>query len=64
MMRMTPENYAREMIPHHEVAIGMSRQLLDVESSGEMAEFAKRVIKAQSAEIQQLKRWLNREDQR
>lgn len=60
-MKMTAETYAQEMIAHHRDAISMSRKLLEDEEDSAMADFARKVITAQSAEIKQLQRWLEGE---
>jgi uncharacterized protein (DUF305 family) len=50
--------YAKEMIPHHQMAIEMSEKVIKTGLSGEIDKFARRVIEAQSKEIQFLRGWL------
>ena len=45
------------MTPHHEGAIAMSKQALEKAEHPEIKNFAQQIIKAQQAEIEQMKRW-------
>ena len=50
--------YAREMIPHHQMAIEMSEQVIKTGLSQEIDKFARKVIETQSKEIEFLRNWL------
>lgn len=58
MQGMTRKKYATDMIKHHQMAVEMSNALLRYHTGGPLAEFAKKVIEAQSKEITWLKSWL------
>lgn len=55
--------FVRQMIPHHEGAVAMSRSLLDASKSkpakDEVKKLAEAIIKAQDAEIVQMNKWLD-----
>ncbi len=58
---VTPGHYITSMIPHHSMAILMSKRLLnreDMDSSSEikLIPFAKRIIETQVTEIEEMKR--------
>ncbi len=50
--------YLSQMIPHHEEAIVTARILLQRSDRPEMKQFARDIIRVQSAEIQQMQTWL------
>ncbi len=50
--------FAREMIPHHEMAVAMARTVLDKGSDPDLARMARAIVKAQTAEIATLRDWL------
>lgn len=52
---VTPSQYKLGMIPHHSMAIHMSKKLLERNPSPELAEFARNIIKTQDAEISFMK---------
>jgi uncharacterized protein (DUF305 family) len=52
------ERWLRAMIGHHQAAIDMSGQLLEVGEKSELVAFAEAVITAQTAEIKQMQMWL------
>lgn len=52
---ITPNQYKLGMIPHHSMAIHMSKKLLDRNPPPELAEFARNIIKTQDAEISFMK---------
>jgi uncharacterized protein (DUF305 family) len=51
--------FLRQMIPHHEGAVEMSKALRSSDSYAELKEFSESIIKAQTAEIEQMKVWLD-----
>ena len=55
---VTPKQYIEGMIPHHSMAIHMSKQLLKNQSP-KFTEFAKNIIKTQEDEIKYMKTILN-----
>lgn len=55
---MTDVQYAREMIPHHQMAVDMSKKLLRGEPRPKIKAFAEKVIEAQTKEIEWLREWL------
>jgi uncharacterized protein (DUF305 family) len=57
-MMMTDLEYARKMIPHHQMAIDMSRALLRGSPRPKIKAFAEKVIEVQGKEIEWLKTWL------
>lgn len=52
---MTDAEYVKEMIPHHQTAVEMSKDLLQTTQNPELKQFAERVIEKQTQEIEQLK---------
>lgn len=50
--------FVQQMIPHHEGAITMAEDLKKQEAYAELKTLADDVIKSQSAEIEQMKKWL------
>jgi signal transduction histidine kinase len=52
---ITPRQYVMGMIPHHSMAVHMSRQLLKNQSPPKLRELAKNIIKTQEEEIQYMK---------
>jgi uncharacterized protein (DUF305 family) len=60
-MRSTADvRFAQEMIPHHEAAVRMAKRVLAKGINPEIEDLAKKIIKAQEAEIDFLKDWLRR----
>lgn len=51
-------DYLSQMIPHHQEAIATARILLQRSARPEMKQFARDIIRVQSAEIQQMQTWL------
>lgn len=51
--------YFSQMIPHHEEAIATAQRLLEASDRPEMQAFAQDIIRVQSAEIEQMKAWIN-----
>jgi len=52
-------NYLAQMIPHHQEAIDTAQVILERTSRPEMRQFAQKIIQVQTAEIAQMKNWLN-----
>ena len=50
-MKITEKNYLEHMIPHHQVAIDMSKRLLEHTRNDFMITFAYRIIRSQQEEI-------------
>ena len=51
--------WMQQMIPHHRMAIMMARQLLPRATHAELAELARTIVAAQSAEIRAMQGWLS-----
>lgn len=49
--------FIREMIPHHEGAVTMAKEALQRSTKDEIKTLANAIIKAQEAEIKQMKEW-------
>src|SRR5207302_2151630 len=45
------------MIPHHQAAVAMSREILDTTKRPELQQLARNIIRNQEREIAQMKRW-------
>lgn len=54
---VTETQYKLGMIPHHSMAVHISKKLLDKEKDKKIVQFAKNIIKTQDAEIELLKRY-------
>ena len=52
--RMSDAEYVKEMIPHHQMAVDMSKEVLQTTTNPEIKQFAESVITAQTQEIKQL----------
>lgn len=52
------EDFLREMIPHHQMAVMMAQMLLSGTSRSEMKQLANDIISAQEKEITQMRSWL------
>ena len=53
---VSPNEYLKGMIPHHSMAVKMSKELLkNKEPDDELSELAKNIIKSQRKEIKQMK---------
>ena len=50
--------FIRQMIPHHEGAIEMAKALKTDDTYAELSKLADNIIRAQTAEIDQMKEWL------
>ena len=61
-MHLTDEMYIKHMIPHHQVAVDMSKKLLKNTSNDFMIYLAYRIIHSQQEEITLLNNLLNKEN--
>lgn len=53
------EDFMRNMIPHHQMAVDMANELLAAGSKDpEVKKLAEDILKAQKAEIEQMQKWL------
>ena len=52
------EDFLKEMIPHHQMAVMMAQMLLSGTDTPEMMQLAQDIIKAQETEITQMRSWL------
>ena len=57
--KLTDLEYLEHMIPHHQVAVDMSKVLLKNTKSDIMVYLAYRIIRSQQAEVILLKEYLN-----
>jgi len=58
-MEINQTNYLEHMIPHHQVAVDMSKRLLLHTNNTYMMEFCKKLIINQQGEIYQMNNLLN-----
>jgi Uncharacterized protein conserved in bacteria len=49
--------FIRQMIPHHEGAVAMAQEVKNGETYKELRQLADTIIKEQTAEIEQMKKW-------
>ena len=54
---ISTDQFVLGMIPHHSMAVHMSRQLVNSNSPGPLKEFANQIIKNQENEIAFMKEW-------
>ena len=52
--------FVKQMIPHHEGAVEMARDLQKQDSHAELKELADDIITSQEAEIKQMREWLHK----
>ncbi len=55
-------DFVKGMIPHHQAAIDMAKTVIAFGKDAEVKKLAEDVIKAQEAEIAQMKTWLQKND--
>ena len=55
-------DFARGMIPHHEMALDMAKRELESGHDPELRSLATAIIKAQNKEIDQMQSWLDKND--
>lgn len=51
------KEFIRQMIPHHQMAVMMSRMALNRATQSQIRDLAQAIIKSQTAEIQQMQQW-------
>jgi uncharacterized protein (DUF305 family) len=51
------KEFIRQMIPHHQMAVMMSRMALNKATHSQLRDLAQVIIKSQTAEIQQMQQW-------
>jgi uncharacterized protein (DUF305 family) len=51
------KEFIRQMIPHHQMAVMMSRMALNRATQSQIRHLAQAIIKSQTAEIQQMQQW-------
>jgi len=51
--------FLRQMIPHHEGAVAMAKDLQNKEARADLKTLAQNIIETQTAEIEQMKSWEN-----
>ena len=56
---MTDKNYINHMIPHHQIAIDMSKKILKSTNNDFIIYLAYRIIRSQQSEIYELNNILN-----
>ena len=55
--RAFDDHFVEMMVPHHDGAVKMSRELLQKGERAELKQLAEQIIKAQNAEIEQMRAW-------
>lgn len=54
------KDYAQQMIPHHQSTVDMANAYLKYGKNPSLVQLSNNIVKTQTAEIQQLKDWLNK----
>jgi uncharacterized protein (DUF305 family) len=49
--------FIRQMVPHHEGAVTMAKELLAIEAHAELKTLAESIVRTQTAEVEQMKDW-------
>ena len=55
--RVFDDHFVDMMVPHHDGAVKMSREFLQKGERAELKQLAEQIIKAQNAEIEQMRAW-------
>lgn len=56
-MKMAESDFLSSMIPHHEMAVSMAKDLIAADPQDPLREFAERIISTQAGEIELMKLW-------